>query len=42
MGPRIAEGKAAASRNGWKAGHREMPRELARSPREQREGLERL
>ena len=29
-GPRTAEGKAAASRNGWKGGNREMLRELAR------------
>ena len=38
-GPRTAEGKAAASRNGWKGGHREMLRELARVLREHREGL---
>ena len=29
-GPRTAEGKAAASRNGWKGGHRDMLRELTR------------
>ena len=38
-GPRTAEGKAAASRNGWKGGHREMLRELARRLNEQREAL---
>ena len=38
-GPRTAEGKAAASRNGWKGGHREMLRELARMLNEQREAL---
>lgn len=30
-GPRTAEGKAKASRNGWKGGHRELLRELARA-----------
>jgi hypothetical protein len=39
-GPRTAEGKAAASRNGWKGGHREMLREMARTLREHREALE--
>jgi hypothetical protein len=39
-GPRTAEGKAAASRNGWKGGHREMLRELARALTSQREALE--
>ena len=38
-GPRTAEGKAAASRNGWKGGHRDMLRELARVLNEQRETL---
>ena len=39
-GPRTAEGKATASRNGWKGGHREMLRELARVLREQHQALE--
>ena len=38
-GPRTAEGKAAASRNGWKGGTRELLRDLARALREQREAL---
>ena len=38
-GPRTAEGKAAASRNGWKGGHREMLRELARAIGAQRQAL---
>ena len=41
-GPRTAEGKAAASRNGWKGGHRDMLRELARTLTSQREALEDL
>ena len=41
-GPRTAEGKAAASRNGWKGGHREMLRELARALNSQRDTLEDL
>lgn len=44
-GPRTAEGKAVASRNGFKGGHRAMLRELARdlnaALREQREALRR-
>lgn len=40
-GPRSEEGKAGASRNGWKGGHREMLRELARALSEQRQELER-
>jgi hypothetical protein len=40
-GPRTAEGKAVASRNGWKGGHREMLRELARMLAEHREHLDR-
>ena len=40
-GPRTEQGKAAASRNGWKGGDRKMLRELARAMREQRRGLER-
>ena len=39
-GPRTTEGKAAASRNGWKGGHREMLRELARALSAQREALD--
>ena len=39
-GPRSAEGKAMAARNGWKGGRREMLRELARTLREQREMLD--
>ena len=39
-GPRTAEGKATASRNGWKGGQREMLRELARGLREQHQALE--
>lgn len=38
-GPRTAEGKAAASRNGWKGGHRDVLRELARALTSQREVL---
>ena len=38
-GPRTAEGKTTASHNGWKGGHREMLRELARVMREHREAL---
>lgn len=44
-GPRTAEGKAVASRNGFKGGHRAMLRELARELdavlREQRDMLRR-
>ena len=40
-GPRSEQGKAAASRNAWKGGHREMLRELARALNEQRRDLER-
>jgi hypothetical protein len=39
-GPRTAEGKARAARNGWKGGHREMLRELARALAMQRKCLE--
>ena len=39
-GPRTAEGKATASRNGWKGGHRETLRELARVLRELHEAFE--
>ena len=39
-GPRTAEGKATASRNGWKGGQRAMLRELARVLREQHQALE--
>ena len=39
-GPRSAEGKARAARNGWKGGHRAMLRELARVLREQHQALE--
>lgn len=39
-GPRTAEGKATASRNGRKGGHREMQRELARVLREQHQAIE--
>ena len=38
-GPRTEQGKAAASRNGWKGGHREMLRELARALKVQRDAL---
>ena len=38
-GPRTDEGKAAASRNGWKGGQREVLRELARALNEQRREL---
>jgi hypothetical protein len=41
-GPRTAEGKAVASRNGWKGGHREMLRKLARALTSQRVALEDL
>ena len=44
-GPRSAEGKARTSRNGFKGGHRETLREMARvlneALREQREALRR-
>ena len=44
-GPRSAEGKARTARNGFKGGHRETLRELARvlneALREQREALRR-
>lgn len=33
-GPRSAEGKAVASRNAWKGGHRQMLRELSRAMNE--------
>jgi len=39
-GPRTAEGKAIASRNGWKGGTREMLRELSRALAAQREVLD--
>ena len=38
-GPRTAEGKAAASRNGWKGGSRKLLRELARLLESQRKTL---
>jgi hypothetical protein len=38
-GPRTLEGKARASRNGWKGGTRPMLRELAKLLRTQREYL---
>ena len=38
-GPRTAEGKALASRNGWNGGTRELLRDLARALREQRHAL---
>jgi hypothetical protein len=38
-GPRTEEGKAVASRNGWKGGHREMLRELARALKDHRDVL---
>ena len=38
-GPRTPEGKAAASGNAWRGGHRDMLRELARVLNEQREAL---
>ena len=38
-GPRSPEGKATASRNGWKGGHREMLRELGQALKAQREVL---
>jgi hypothetical protein len=36
-GPRTATGKAAASRNAWKGGDRQLMRQLASLLREQRE-----
>ena len=39
-GPRSPEGKATASRNGWKGGHRQELRELAKALASQREVLE--
>lgn len=36
-GPRTQEGKAVASRNGWKGGTRPLLRSLARALRRQRE-----
>jgi hypothetical protein len=41
-GPRSPEGKARASRNGWKGGVRELLRELARYLKDQRQTLDRL
>ena len=41
-GPRTEQGKAAASRNGWKGGNREMLRSLARALNEQQGQLKRL
>ena len=38
-GPRTTEGKAKASRNSWKGGHRQMLRELARELSAHRESL---
>ena len=38
-GPLTPEGKARSSRNGWKGGHREMLRELARVLAEQRDSV---
>jgi hypothetical protein len=38
-GPRTAEGKATASRNGWKGGRRELLRELALLLKKQHETL---
>ena len=38
-GPRTAKGKAMASRNAWKGGHRAALRLLARAIREQGENL---
>jgi hypothetical protein len=34
-GPRSEEGKAVASRNAWKGGHRPMLRDISRALREQ-------
>lgn len=39
-GPRSPEGKATASRNRWRGGHREMLRELGRALRAQHAALE--
>ena len=38
-GPRSESGKAVASRNGWKGGHRLMLREMSRALAEQRAAL---
>ena len=38
-GPRTDEGKAAASRNRWKGGEREVLRELASALKDQRDVL---
>jgi hypothetical protein len=37
--PRTEQGKADASRNGWKGGHREILRGLSRALSEQRRAL---
>lgn len=39
-GPRTLEGKAAASRNAWKGGHRAMLRELSRALAARREAFD--
>lgn len=39
-GPRTVEGKAVASRNAWKGGHRPLFRAMAAALRDQREWLD--
>ena len=38
-GPRTEQGKAVASRNGWKGAHREMLRNLSQTLSQQRQTL---